>query len=132
MHTKNSQHPPLLKLKYEIVPNENLLLSLTSSKELEDAETIEELLESLVANSELDWLDPSICGDLTDAPMLAILDYCEQPLEAIPGNGRVAAGFWDGQAWSRQVLHRWGWMQYETKDLLEEIREKRCAILQSP
>lgn len=119
-------------MRYEIVPNGNLLLSLTSSEELEDVETIEELLESLIANSELDWLDPSICGDLTDAPMLAVLDYPELPVEALPGRGYVDCGFWDNKHWGYRVAQRWGWMDYAVKDLLEEIREKRYAILIVP
>jgi hypothetical protein len=119
-------------MTYEILLNGNLRLTVDNREELEDAENIAELMERLIANSELDWICPSVCADLTDAPMFAVLDYPEQAYEALPGNGRVGCGFWDGKHWSRRVAMRWGWMDYAVKDLFDELREKGCAVLIAP
>jgi hypothetical protein len=119
-------------MKHEILPNGNLRLIADNPEELTDADTIEEVLDTLLANSDLCWIDPFTCGDLTDAPILAILDYPEQAYEALPGNGRVGCGFWEGKHWSRRVAMRWGWMGYAVKDLLEELRARGEAILLAP
>jgi hypothetical protein len=117
-------------VKYEILPNGNLRLTVDNREELEDAEDIEELMEDLIATSELDWICPSVCGDLTDAPMLAILNCEEEPVAASRGSGRVLTRRW--QDWSVAVTHRWGWMDYAVKDLFDELREKGCAVLIAP
>lgn len=119
-------------MKYEILPNGNLRLIADNPEQLADADTIEEALEPLLANSELDWIDPSVCGDLTAAPMLAMLDYTEAGVEALPGNGYVECGFWDDQHFSYRVKRRWGWMDYAVQDLLEELREQGEATLIAP
>ena len=116
----------------EILTNGNLRLIVDNPAALADVDTIEEALEQLLANSDLCWIDPSVCGDLTSAPLLAGLVYPEQSYEALPGNGRVACGFWDGKHWSCRVAMRWGWMDYAVKDLLEELREHGEAILLAP
>ena len=118
-------------MQHKILPNGNLRLS-ADPEELADADTIEEALEHLLANSDLCWIDPSICGDLTGAPILAVLDYPEQSYEALPGSGRVGCGFWDGKHWSYRVAQRWGWMSYAVKDLLEELKERGEAVLLAP
>jgi hypothetical protein len=119
-------------MKYELLPNGNLRLSADNPEELADADTIEEAMEHLLSSSDLCWIDPSICGDLTDAPMLAILDYPELPVEALPGRGYVDCGYWDGKHWSYRVARRWGWMDYAVKDLLEELKEQGEAVLLAP
>lgn len=119
-------------MQYEILSNGNLRLIADNPEELADADTIEELLEQLISNSELDWIDPSICGDLTSAPILAQMDYTEVAVEALPGDGYVDCGFWDDQHFSYRVKRRWGWMDYAVKDLLEELRENGSATLTAP
>lgn len=119
-------------MKYTILPNGNLRLSSTNEAELEDAESVSDAVDSLLANSDLCWLSPTVCGDLADAPILAILEYPEVPVEAVDGNGYVSCGRWDGQHWSYRVAHRWGWMGYAVSDLVEELLEKGEATLQIP
>lgn len=119
-------------MKHEILLNGNLRLIADNPEELADADTIEEALESLLANTDLCWIDPSICGDLTDAPMLAMLDYPEAAVEALPGNGYVDCGYWDDKHWALRRALRWGWMDYAAKDLLEELKEHGEAILRAP
>jgi len=67
---------------------------------------LHDLLESLVCNSELEWIDPSVTGDLTAAPILAILDE---------------AG---------QILHRWGFMDYQVRSVLQDLAERGRAEFQ--
>ena len=79
-------------------------------RELGDSDkAMYEFFEHLVCNSELDWVDPSMTGDLTDAPMLGTYEY--------PSDG------------DRVVLERWAWMSYAVRSLLEELRDKGTATL---
>lgn len=66
-----------------------------------------EYLESLIANSELDWIDASETGDLTDAPILGIRDE--------EGN----------------ILARWGYMNYQIHTFLEDFLNNGKAIFVS-
>jgi len=61
--------------------------------------------EDLIANSELEWIDPSETGDLTSAPMLGIRG--------------------DGDA----IYERWAYMIYETHYILDDLIEKGSVIL---
>lgn len=118
-------------MQYEILSNGNLRLIVGNPGEL-DVGTIEELLEGVTSYTDLCWIDPSICGDLTSAPMLAQLEYPEVAAESLPGNGYVDCGFWDNTHWAYRVHRRWGWMDYQIKDLVDELREKGEAILIAP
>jgi hypothetical protein len=84
-------------MQHKIIPS---TLVITGTPD-EDAKDIFEALESLIANSELDWIDPSEAGDLTDAPILGIRDE----------NGNATD-------------ERWGYMDYAVSDPLEVLREK--------
>ena len=119
-------------MTYTTLPNGNLRLCTTQKDELADVETASDAVDTLLANSDLCWISPTVCGDLTDAPILAILEYPEVPVEAEDGNGYVSCGRWDGQHWSCRVAHRWGWMEYATRDLADELLEKGEATLTAP
>jgi hypothetical protein len=67
-----------------------------------------EALESLIANSELDWIDPAECGDLTDAPILGIRDADGAPLE------------------------RWGFMDYQCRTFLDDLIAHGRAVFTGP
>lgn len=87
-----------------------------------------EVLEDITCNSELEWVDPLITGDLTGAPMLGIYGK-EQP----GGAGREV-GCWpdaDGvlQKWSQPVLHRWAYMNYQVRCLVGDLIDYGEAIL---
>lgn len=64
-------------------------------------------LDYLTSNSELQWVDPSETGDLTDAPMLGIRDE----------NGTV--------------LERWAFMSYAVRSFLEDLADKGEAVFTS-
>ncbi len=70
-----------------------------------------EALEDLCANSELEWIDPSETGDLTDAPMLGIRDGdVDQPTCESP------------------VIARWAFMDYQLRSFVDDLIEKGEAI----
>ena len=56
-----------------------------------------DILEPLICNSELDWIDPSETGDLTDAPMLGIRGEDET------------------------VLERWAFMSYQIRSFCDDL-----------
>jgi hypothetical protein len=64
-------------------------------------------LESLLCNSDLEWIDPSETGDLTDAPILGIRDE----------NGAVLA--------------RWGYMDYQVRSFLDDLIQDGKAVFVS-
>lgn len=66
-----------------------------------------EVLEHLVCNSELDWVRPEECGDLTDAPMLGIRDD---------------AG---------TVTERWGYMDYQVRSFVYDLLVNGEAVFVS-
>ena len=90
--------------------------------------------DTLIANSELWWLDSSDTGDLTSAPILGILSP-EQP----GGNGKygkVMAGRWrdDGgimQTWYQGIEQRWGFMNYQVRSPLEDLADTGLAVFVS-
>jgi len=75
----------------------------------DDCESLEEALETMISNSELDWIAPDECKDLTDAPILGFRDQ-------------------DGEA----TGERWAYMDYQAKDPLEELREKGEIVFVAP
>ena len=50
------------------------LLADFSSPDAQAGADLHDVLEPLVSNSDLEWIDPSETGDLTSAPMLGIRD----------------------------------------------------------
>ena len=63
-----------------------------------------EALEVLICNSDLEWIDPSETGDLTDAPMLGIRDH----------KGRI--------------FHHWAYMDYQVRSFIDDLIETGRAI----
>lgn len=70
---------------------------------------IEDVLEPLVCNSDLDWIDPTETGDLTEAPMLGTRDNDEDGQTGPTGQG--------------VVLERWAFMDYQVTDPVLELAE---------
>ncbi len=68
-----------------------------------------EILEDLLANSCLEWIQPEECGDLTDAPILGFRDE-------------------EGKA----TGERWGFMDYALRSFCEDLRYKGEAIFIAP
>ena len=75
--------------------------------------------EWLIANSELEWVAPEVCGDLTDAPILGIY-------AASPDAGKI------GQSWPFAVLERWGFMSYQLRSPLQDLRDTGEAVFTAP
>ena len=83
---------------------------------------LHELLEPLVTNDEYAWLPEGCTGDLTSAPMLAVLgDEMPGPddTEDALGMGLVHVGCWPHEGRLRQmyqpVLKRWAFMPYQVR-----------------
>lgn len=90
-------------------------------------QVLHDVFEHLVANSELDWVGPEVCADLTDAPILAILGETEAgPAE--DGSGYILVGFWDGQPRRQPVLFRWAFMAYAVTSPQEKLLERGQCV----
>jgi hypothetical protein len=63
-----------------------------------------DFLEPLVCNSELDWIDPTETGDLTEAPMLGIRDE------------------------EGKVIERWAYMDYQVRSFLSDLADNGYAV----
>ena len=74
-----------------------------------DQETYD-TLEHVICNSELQWMNASETGDLTDAPILGI--YGAGPNDQ-----------------TQVVSERWAYMDYQVKTLLEALRDDGKAVL---
>jgi len=83
-----------------------------------------DMLENLVTNDSFQWIDAGVTGDMTDAPMLAILGD-EEPGEPGAGEcqGLYQCGRWDDRDQYQPVLYRWAFMNYcvtsPQRDLIE-------------
>lgn len=87
-----------------------------------------ECCERLIANSELNWLSAVDTGDLTDAPILGILDTEENRQRTQIGpHGAVLCGSDTGGAWYVPVLERWGYEPYQLRSFLEDLLEQGKA-----
>lgn len=84
-------------------------------------------LEHLIGNSELQWIDPSDTGDLTDAPTLGILG--EESLEDKPGPyGSIYRGDdGDGSIFA-PIIERWAFMDYAVRSFLTDLATTGKAV----
>ena len=132
-------------MQYTISPDRRRLTiqaSKTEREELRERDDIQsdyalhEIFERLVSNSELEWINPADTGDLTDAPMLGILDGA-QPLanreSFAPHYGTTLAGCYGDppQAQVCPILERWAFMDYQVRSVLEDLRDKGEAVFVS-
>lgn len=85
-----------------------------------------DFFESFIGNNAFCWLGAEVCGDLTSAPILAILgEEQELPEHVEDGCGFVVSGMGTGHP----VEERWGWMMYQIQSLQAELAEKGRAVL---
>jgi hypothetical protein len=93
-----------------------------------------DVLEGIVANSELEWIQPEWVGALTSAPMLGITGEPRPMKEGERGGvgmGSVnVVGNWDNQTWVSDVLKAWAFMNYQVTSPQQELLEKGEAIFQ--
>ena len=138
----------MIILRTELLANGDLKISLDqdSRQELtalhdEDLEkfgtndTLCEIFESLLANSEYDWALPEECGALTDAPLLGIFgEAIAVSLDSQNYCGRIA-GQWpdaDGvlRKWVEPVETVFGFMDYQLRSPQEDLLLKGCCVFQ--
>lgn len=126
-------------MKYQI--EENRLVLTCTPEEQADLESMRaenedrfdtddfmyDLLEALVTNDSFYWIDSRVTGDMTDAPMLALLGDEEiGPHEDC--NGLYPCGRWDGETRVQPVLYRWAFMNYAVTTPQEELRRTGRAV----
>ena len=118
-------------LVIEVTPEERAELNERMAEQGFDSdETMYAVLEALVTNDAFEWIDPSVTGDLTSAPMLAILGD-EQPgpddTDDALGNGLVPVGRWDHlgklRCMYQPVLKRYAFMSYQVTSPQRELAE---------
>ncbi len=93
-----------------------------------------DVFEQLTCNSELKWIAPETCGDLTEAPILGILGMEE---ELTAEQRKRDLGDWherlgNGVQWERPVVERWGYMSYQVRSVLDDLLDKGEAIFTAP
>ena len=94
-------------------------LKMELGSEFQSDKALHDFLEPLVANSELQWIDPKDTGDLTDAPMLGILG--EESNENTGPYGAFPVGHWDDKDWYQPILQRWAFMDYQIRSPLNDL-----------
>lgn len=95
-------------------------------------DVMHDVLESLVGNSELDWIKPADTGDLTDAPILGILGEAVRKADLPAAHyGYTERGQDADGLWYQPILARWGWMSYAITSLQEQLLTEGQARLLS-
>lgn len=86
-----------------------------------------DLLERLTTDDSFSWINADVTGDLTAAPMLAILGDEEQgPHEAC--NGLYPCGANGSRTFVQPVLYRWAFMNYVITTPQRELLESGEAV----
>jgi hypothetical protein len=85
--------------------------------------------ESLICNSELQWINPADTGDLTDAPLLGILG--DESTENTGPYGAVHVGHWDERNHYQPILKRWGYMSYQLRSPLDDLAQSGKVVFQA-
>lgn len=120
-------------MKFDISADRKTLTITADLQERADMDQEEptewEALETLVANSELQWVNPADTGDLTDAPMLGILG--EEQRDNSGPFGAVLAGNDGKGAIYCPILERWAFMAYETRSFVSDLSEHGRAVFTS-
>lgn len=106
-------------MQHKVLPNGNLRISIDADEQKILSQTKAELgeefgcndvmydtFEHLIANSELDWVNPEDIGALTNAPILGT--FGETNTKAC---GRHV-GHWDDKDWYDPIVDAWGFMSY--------------------
>ncbi len=91
-----------------------------------------DVFEWLLCNSELQWIDPAVCGDLTDAPILGILGEVENRKDCPRGCGAVLVGSDGIFIQAAPVVARWGYMSYQVRSPLDDLLTDGAAVFTAP
>lgn len=133
----------MIQLKYRIEGN-NLIVSpyddeeREALRELRDEDPdkfgtdgqMHDVFESMIANSELCWINPADTGDLTDAPMLGILgeEGTKDHTVFLENYGLVETGRDGHWMMARPILKRWAFMDYQVRSPLDDLLDKGEAV----
>lgn len=95
--------------KLILLADDDVRAALAEMMEDEPRNPEAEAMDYLTSNSELSWVDPSECGDLTDAPILGIRgeEYVD-------------------------VEERWGFMDYALRSFVTDLIESGKAVFIAP
>jgi len=88
-----------------------------------------EMLETMLANSELQWIDPADTGDLTDCPILGIVGGDDETTrQALGPYGAIHGGADESGPFFYPILERWGYTPYALRTFLEDLLEDGEAV----
>lgn len=115
------------RLTITVTPDEREMLKRMDEEIHQDA-TMHDWFEPLIANSELEWINPRFTGDLTSAPMLGTLgedqDAATIQEQVKEHYGLVPCGF-DGHFHIyKPILSRFAFMSYQVRSVLQDLRDK--------
>lgn len=98
--------------------------------------TMHDAFDRLIGNSELQWIDPATCCDLTDAPILGIWGEDRWVASHRDGDGTILCGGDSRRAPLGvnvcDVTERWAWMPYQVQSVLEVLRDTGEAVFTAP
>lgn len=86
-----------------------------------------ELLEHLLCNSDLQWVDAEDTGDLTNAPLLGIVGASTQRERSGPYGAVWQGGDEHGELFS-PILERWGFMSYAVRSFMDDLADTGRAV----
>ncbi len=94
-------------------------------EEQQGREAMYTAFERLICNSELQWTDPEVHGDLTDAPILGIWGNERWVASHRSGDGTVCVGADHTREVDPvqvvSVVERWGYMNYAVRDPVQDL-----------
>ena len=108
-------------------------------EDFDSDDRMRELLETLVCNSELGWVDPADTGDLSDAPMLGMFGEelsvtgGRRPADVYEGlcHGFRHVGGTGASSTFEPVLARWAFMDYEVGSVQRHLLQTGRAVFVS-
>ncbi len=95
---------------------------------------MEDIFEQLICNSELEWIRPETCYDLTDAPILGILGTEEEAAQCTPAQWEAYRANRNGSGiqYDRPVIERWGYLSYAMRSPLDDLLDRGEAGFTAP
>lgn len=97
---------------------------------------LHDAFERLIANSELEWIAPEVCGDLTDAPILGIWGPDKWVASHRDGDGTILVGSDARRPVNPvnvcEIVERWAFMGYELRSPLHDLRDTGRAVFVAP
>lgn len=124
---KHTISPDRQTLTMSIDKAEQTLLAMTlQDEELNIFDIENQETETLLANSDLQWINPEDTGDLTDAPMLGITG--EDSREESGPYGAIHTGGDEQGPIFAPILERWAFMDYAVRSFLDDLATNGKAL----